>query len=344
MSRIRIVNWLLTRRCNLKCDYCAIVKNYEGKPDEYPDMSHYIKNEMTTSDVIAGLTRIKEHNPDAFHIFYGGEPILRKDLATIINFCNREDIHYTIISNNTIELLPMITQLIEDVEGKIKGFTASIDPIFFDEEGSEDSVRKSLQGFASLNGLKRSIEDVVAEITVMKHNQQYIHQLIRMLTDNGINSDLTFVDIAKNPYYDFSNVTDPDLLVRNTAQLAEQFQKIHDDKLDVHMMDVLLPAIWDILPSNMDCENWKGVHNITVDADGTIRLCLRIRGVQTPTYFNLENIIDETNNVHTEVNQRMYEDTKAYCRLCNHTCQLMSKYIDRNDLSPDDLVHLDRRK
>ena len=343
MSKIRIVNWLLTRKCNLKCDYCAIVKNYEGMPEEYPPMSHYVKNEMTTSDVIEGLFQFKEHNPDAFHIFYGGEPLLRKDLATIISFCNREDIHYTIISNNTLEILPLIIKLKQNVEGKIKGFTASIDPVFFDESQSEDSIRKSLQGFASLKAMKDDVEDVVAEITVMKHNQQYLYQLVQMLTDHGINSDITFVDIAKSPYYDFSNIYDRELLVGPSAMLADQFQKINDSNVDVHMKDVLLPGMWGTLPSNMDCEIEKNLHNVSVDADGTIRLCLRIRGVNAPKLVTVKDLFDQDHNVSSIAHAAIKRDKEDYCKLCNHTCHLMSKYIDQNNLSPDDLVHLDRR-
>jgi len=98
MSKIHIVNWLLTRKCNLSCDYCAIVRNYKNKPKEYPDMDHYIKNEMSTNYIINMLSLFKNHNSDAFHIFYGGEPLLRKDLPEIINFCNNNSIHYTIYS------------------------------------------------------------------------------------------------------------------------------------------------------------------------------------------------------------------------------------------------------
>jgi len=344
MSKIRIVNWLLTRRCNLKCDYCAIVKDYEGMPEEYPPMSHYIKNEMTTSDVIGGLFEFQKHNPDAFHIFYGGEPLLRKDLATIISFCNRENIHYTIISNNTMEIIPLIQRLKKNVEGKIKGFTASVDPVFFDTDQSEDRVRKSLQGFESLKEMKKDVEDVVAEITVMKHNQLHLYRLVKLLTESKINSDITFIDISKSPYYDFSNISDEDLLIGPSDQLAEQFQKLSDEDVDVHMKNVLLPAIWDILPSNMDCKIDENLHNVSVDADGTIRLCLRIRGVETPKLVNLKNLFDSNHNVSSISHAAIKSDKKEYCKLCNHTCHLMSKYIDQNNLNPDDLVHLDRRK
>ena len=344
MSQIRIVNWLLTRKCNLKCDYCAIVKNYENMPDEYPQMSHYIKNEMTTTDVIDGLARFKEHNPDCFHIFYGGEPMLRKDLATIINFCNKENIHYTIISNNTHEIQPMITKLFEDCD-EIKGFTASVDPVL-QSDSSFDRIRKSREGFNSLVKMHDYVTDVVAEITVMNENVNTLYSLVQNLSHNGINSDITFIDIAKNPYYDFSNITDTNLLVRQTAKLAQQFQLLSDDnEIDVHMKRVLIPAIWDILPSNMDCKIEENLHNVSVDADGTIRLCLRIRGVYTPNLVTLKNLFsDSTNEVHPISYSAIKRDKEKYCKLCNHTCHIMSKYIDDNNLGPADLVHLDRRK
>lgn len=353
MSKIRIVNWLLTRRCNLKCDYCAIVKNYKGMPVEYPDMAHYIKNEMKTEQVLRGLAKFKLHNPDAFHIFYGGEPLLRKDLAIIINYCNDEDIHYTIISNNTDQIKPLIKKLLKNVKGKIKGFTASVDPVFFEaidsrvqpqDDISEDRVIKSLAGFDNLKLMKKYVDDVVAEITVMKHNQRQLARLVALLTESGINSDITFIDIAKNPYYDFSNVTDENLLVKTSPDLATEFQYISDNNVDVHMKNVLLPKIWEILPSNMDCEIDKKLHNISVDADGTIRLCLRIRGVQTPSFIDISNLIDDKGDINTKAIEKIAEDKKLYCKLCNHTCHIMSKYINDHDLGPEDLVHLDRRK
>ena len=352
MNKIRIINWLLTRRCNLKCDYCAIVKNYPGKPKEYPDMSHYIRNEMSTEFVIDNLERFQLHNPDAFHIFYGGEPLLRKDLADIINFCNDQDIHYTIISNNTEEIIPLIDKLVKDVKGKIKGFTASVDPVFFAsidssekmDDVSEDRVIKSLAGFENLKRMKSVCDDVVAEITVMKHNQKYLYKLVALLSEAGINSDVTFIDIAKSPYYDFSNISDESLLVGQSPELAEQFQNLSDDSsLDIHMKDILLPEIWQILPSDMDCEIDKGLHNISIDADGSLRLCLRIRGTLTPGLVSLDTLFNEKNEVHPVALSIISSDKRKHCNLCNHTCQLMSKIINEDNLGPEDLVHLDRR-
>lgn len=343
---IRITNWLLTRRCNLNCSYCAIVKNYENKPVEYPDMKYYIKNEMSTDYVIEGLKKIKRHNPNCFHIFYGGEPMLRKDLPDIINYCNRENIHYTIITNNTPGVQPLIKKLIKKTS-YIQGLTSSVDPIFNDCDAFvSDRVFKSVEGLKGLIQYKGHINDVVAEITVMHSNVRYLYDLIKKLSEHGINGDITFVDIAKSRYYDFSNVTDESELVGQTDELAYELacqllNILADDSLDVHMKNFLLPKIWSILPSNMDCGIENDLHNITIDADGSVRLCLRIRGKATPNNISVnENLFDEYYNVSALAKLTITIDKHELCYLCNHTCLLMSKYGDQ----VDDLVHLDCRR
>ena len=346
MSKVRIVNWLLTRRCNLKCDYCAIVRNYREKAREYPDVSHYIKNEMTTDTIIKTLKKMKDHNPDMFHIFYGGEPLLRKDLSEIINFCNDNEIYYTIISNNTPEIQPLIKKLFEDV-GYIEGFTSSVDPIFNEFGVTEDRVTKSIEGLRRLKEIQSGgkVKDVVAEITVMEHNQHLLHQLITELSEDEIYSDITFVDIGKNPYYDFSNVRNRWSTVNPTFQLAQTLNDIfHDDKLYVHMKDILIPWMFDTLPSNFDCELEKGIHNLTIDADGTVRLCLRIRGVATPT-FKVEELFDPVypQLLSKEVCNAISMDKNHFCELCNHSCLMMSKHLDTKGDDVCDLVHSDKR-
>jgi MoaA/NifB/PqqE/SkfB family radical SAM enzyme len=335
MNKIKIVNLFITRRCNLKCSYCGIVRNYKNKPAVYPDMKHYYENEMSTEYVIELLGKFKAHNPDIFIIIYGGEPTLRKDLPDIINFCNKENINYTIITNNTPQVQPLIDRLFEKTGGDVRGFTSSVDPIFNQKDDS-DRVKKSISGITNLLKRKYIVKDLVAEITVMRENVPYLYKLIKGLTDHGINSDITFIDTAKSEYYDFSNVTEPWKLVHISAELANQFQRIYDDKnLNIHMKEFLLPEIWDILPSNMDCGIEKDLHNISVDADGSIRLCTRIRGYYTPLSISSDNLFTSDMKVNSYVKQCIGDDKKTFCKLCNHTCLLMSKYGDK----VDELVH-----
>lgn len=348
MHKIRIVNWLLTRRCNLKCDYCAIVKDYDDKPPSYPHMSHYIKNEMDTDTVLHGLESFKRHNPNAFHIFYGGEPLLRKDLPEIINFCNKYKIFYTIISNNTPEIQPLIKRLWEETD-YVEGFTSSVDPIFNEIGATEDRVKKSVEGMKRLKIIQELgyAKDVVAEITVMNHNKHLLYQLVRELSQVGIYSDITFVDIAKSMYYDFSNVKDQSQLVSPKFDMGKIFyDMMNDDSLLIHMKDLLLPAMFDTLPSDMNCELEKGVHNVSVDADGSIRLCLRIRGTITPKMFHLSNMFDvhDPTLLAAGFSDAIRLDKKRLCELCNHSCLIMSKHINDTEEGEDDLVHMDKRE
>jgi len=342
---IRIVNWILTRKCNLSCAYCAIVKDYIHKPKEYPDMKHYIKNEMSVTSILNALAKFEKHNPDCFHIFYGGEPMLKAGLSEIIKFCHRHDIHYTIISNNTKEVQPLVKKLVRDV-GNLKGYTASIDPILVAPELDplSDRLKKTQQGFDFLLWMKEYCNDVVAEVTVMKDDQHLIYPLVKKLSDSGINSDITFIDIAKNDYYDFSNITASGNLIEPSPTISDQFMKmISDEDLDIHMKRSLLPAIFNILPSNMDCKLEDNLHNVTIDADGSVRLCLRIRGVDTPKYVHVSDLLDSEGQINKVAHRLIAKDKEKYCELCNHTCLLMSKIIDDGNLDPVDLVHLDRR-
>jgi molybdenum cofactor biosynthesis enzyme MoaA len=341
---IRIVNWILTRKCNLNCDYCAIVKDYPEKPKEYPDMKHYLKNELSTTSILNALAKFKNHNSDCFHIFYGGEPMLKKGLAEIIQFCHRHDIHYTIISNNTIEIQPAVQKLIKQV-GKLRGYTASIDPILVaDKPILTDRLRKSKEGFEFLKWMKDHCDDVVAEITVMREDRHLIYKLVEYLSRWGINSDITFIDIAKSPYYDFSNINSVHSLVKQSPEIADQILRMMiNDDLDIHMKRNLLPATFAILPSNMDCELEKSLHNVTIDADGSVRLCLRIRGVETPENVHVSDLITTDGYINNIAHKLIIKDKQNYCKLCNHTCLLMSKIIDDGNLDAFDLVHLDRR-
>jgi len=340
MNKINITNWLLTRKCNLKCEYCRIVKNYDNQPKEYPPMSWYYKNEMDTETVIKGLEKIKLHNPDCFHIFYGGEPLLRPDLPDIINYCNNSKINYTIISNNTPEIQPLMKNL-----EYIEGFTASIDPIIFDKKYYlTDMFKKSMEGMDKLKEYSGKIKDLVAEITVTNENIKYLYTLLEVLTNSGINSDITFIDISKSKYYDFSCIEDTNLLVNKTQDVKNIIETIINSNLNVHMKDTLLLKIYDILPSELDCGIEKDFHNMTIDADGSLRLCLRCRAIETPNKFNIKNILDDNGNLNKNIAEVITRDKKNYCKGCGWTCMIMSKMISDEQENSKNLVHEEIRK
>lgn len=343
MNKLIIVNWLLTRRCNLRCSYCGIVR--EPKQKQYNNLEYYIKNEMSTKYVIDVLGRIKKHNPDAFHIFYGGEPLLREDLPQIINFCNRNDINYTIITNNSDEVQPALEKLFEETD-YIQGLTSSVDPIIFSEKNkSGDRYKKSKMGLERLISLKDKVKDLVAEITIDNNNIDYIIPLVKILDENGISSSITFIDIAKNDHYDFSSVSNEELLVLPTEKNIMILNKLMSENYNVHLSNVLLEKIIDILPSNLDCALLESFHNLTIDADGNIRLCLRIKGLfSNYNKAKVTNFIDKSGQVDWELLKTNLRVDKIFaCKGCNWTCPIMSKLVLDNEIYKTGLLHSDKR-
>jgi len=343
MDKISIVSLLLTRKCNLSCSYCAISRDYKDIPPEYPKLSYYHKNEMTTGFVIDTLNKLKKHNPDVFVLVYGGEPLLRTDLPKIIQHCHDNDIHYTIISNNTDEVEPALKRLIKRTD-YIEGYTFSIDPLIIIDDSDNDRVRKSQQGLERVLKYKEYISDLVAEITIDKRNIEYIVPLVRKMTDLGICSDLTFIDIAHTQHYDFSNISDRRLLVKPSQYLYDEFEIIYKEGLNVHLGKRFYDKVIATCESNMDCGIDKDYHNMTIDADGSVRLCLRIRGRLTPSTFLANEIFRNDGSIRKDFKQFIKTDYNNYCRGCNWSCAIMSRMTSRKEVNTNELIHTNRRK
>lgn len=337
---VHIVNWLLTRRCNLKCSYCRIASSYK-RPETYPSYNYFVDYEMNTKEVIKYLSRFKKHNPNCFHIFYGGEPLLRDDLPEIIQYCHDNEIYYTVITNNSEQVQKRIANLFDKV-GHLEGLTSSVDPAIFDREASGDIVKKSLAGLERLYQYRDRVKDLVAEITVDKNNLKYLYPLLEELTKRGICGSVTFIDIAKSDYYDFSNVTDKKILVSKEEALEPLTQAL-EAGFNIHMGEDLLTKIYNILPSELDCELERSVHNLTIDADGSVRLCLRIMGTETPGHSQFETVLDKDGNLNPELITWLSKDKRKYCEKCNWSCVLMSKSVEEDSSKEGSLLHKEKR-
>lgn len=344
MDTVQIVNVLLTRRCNLRCSYCRLVRNYKGMPTEYMSMGDYYCSELTGAEWIKIIDRVILNNPKAFFIFYGGEPFLYDDLWKVIDHCNKNSIYYTIISNNTDTVQEKIKEVYDKV-GLFRGFTSSVDPIavsqvddqlrFKAEHRDRNSIlNKSINGLRRLIEMKNHgmVEDAVAEITVMNSTVKYLYDTVKVLTANNIYASITTLDDPKNDYYDFANVNDLSEMVYPTPEVKETFDKIKNDKtLLVHMPE-MLDNIYDILPSKNYCKLYEDVHNLTIDSNGTCRLCLRINGCESKK-MNFDKVIDENGKITSEFKTAITKDYNAYCKGCNWTCVLMSSLFSNQIIS-----------
>jgi len=340
-NKIKIATLVLTRRCNLHCDYCRFSGDidYILQPKEYPNGKYYFQNEQSPEFWIDMIDRMVKHNKDIFFILFGGEPFLYKELPTVLKHLKNIDANYTIISNCSDTIRPLIGDMFDKV-GRIKGFTASVDPGFWLHDSiDDDEMYKSNAGFNMLvrliyDGL---VDDPVAEITVDKDNIKYLEETVEKLSANEIYSDITVLDIAKNNYYDFSSVTNPELLVPKNSEVKAIFERLRDSDYKIHMKDTLLMKIYNILPANLDCKLGKdNLHNVTIECDGTMRCCGRIRGRYTPE-FKAIDLLDKHGSDGVEkanIEEAIEADKESLCKGgCTHTCQIMSLIEEDDDIN-----------
>ena len=82
-----IVSWAITTRCNKSCVYCDI-RNIKVK-------------ELETGQVLSIIAELSQLGTKIIH-FTGGEPLLREDIGTIIDYCSEKRIVTSINTNGSL--------------------------------------------------------------------------------------------------------------------------------------------------------------------------------------------------------------------------------------------------
>jgi hypothetical protein len=217
--------------------------------------------------------------------------------------------------------------------GGFRGFTGSVDPSILMEPMASQSQLKSSSAFHFLINMTRYVEDVVAEVTMTKETIDKTYELIKLLSSAGIYSSLTAIDINKNYGYDFSAYSSEKRLIRHSRKLEELYDKLMSDKdLLIHMKDIILPELFKNIDSTYDCMMSNlNIHNLTIDADGSLRTCLRIRGEQMNKITDQDLLLMHPSGgyvLNYLLGDNLVKDRRSFCKWCNHTCVMMSKYVD----------------
>lgn len=84
------VVWNVTQACNLTCRHC------------YQDAAHKpLADELTTAERLAVVDQLAEEYVP-FLAFAGGEPLVCKDIWTVLQHCQKRGIHTTVATNGTL--------------------------------------------------------------------------------------------------------------------------------------------------------------------------------------------------------------------------------------------------
>ena len=315
-----IVNALLTRKCNLDCKYCNIVKNYPDMPSMYPKVGSY--KEIPGQDWLDFFVKLKQEDPDLFVILYGGEPVLYKDFDFLVKNLYEQQIPFTVITNATLP-----DKILSNID-YIDGLTCSVDPILFAEDNyDQDRLSKSSAGLKLLTEVSEKYpeKDLVAEVVIDKRNWLYLPNTVKYLSQHGIWSSLSLIEGSKSKYYDFAAPLDSSLEIDNKTRqkLTDMIiDLIFKDKYLIHAPEAVLKTL------NHVPDKPCNVHTtLDIEPDGRMRLCLRIHGIATEKYTIYDYF--EKKDQFKEARER---DMRALCKGCSWTCKYMYNVVHKGRL------------
>jgi len=261
------VEYLLTRKCQLACEYCEIVKPYSLRGPELTFEQKKIAIK-TIKDLGAGMV-----------VFFGGEPTtLGDELIDIIKYCHEIDLYYAIISNG-LKVCKEPDYFKKLVGAGVKNWSGSIDTLKMNaiDGGSQ---AKSNCSFDALRMFRDAgVKDTVCCITVTHKNIEELPEMIEKLTREGIWAITTPLQYGKEGYQYSAKgmqkyqVTD-DAAIRRVA--GDLYKMAESGSYLMHNMKEYY-LLW---PRYFKTLDWKcsGKAALTIDADGRLLRCVDVPG------------------------------------------------------------------
>ena len=260
------VEWLLTRACQLKCDYCKI-----------RDDSTLVGKQLTKDQVFEGVELINRNFPRVPIVFFGGEPTVLNWLPELVGFCETLGVKYAIISNSE-RVLKDEAYFQALLDNGISNWSVSIDTL---SEGkpTNDSELKSMKGFEALKKFRAAgVRDLVACITVTKENILEVPAIIRKLSAEGIWGITTPLQVGDNSF-EYSGKTDY-LQCKDAELIRSVAAKLKEMALSGEYLMHNAPEFYDMWDKYFIKQNWKCTSKsaLTIDADGTLKRCVDKKG------------------------------------------------------------------
>ncbi|MEQ8663758.1 MAG: pyrroloquinoline quinone biosynthesis protein PqqE [Gammaproteobacteria bacterium] len=249
--------WLLaelTYRCPLQCPYCS----------NPLDIARY-QDELATEDWLRVLREARELGAMQLG-FSGGEPLVRRDLETLVGEASGLGYYSNLITSGVGMDVDRVARLRE----------AGLDHIQISFQASDEELNNFLGGTASFRhkvemarAVKAQGYPMVLNIVIHRRNIDHIEDIIRMT----IELEADYVELASTQYYGWSRVN-VDALLPTRAQLARAEAVAHDYQArmkDRMKIIYVVPDYFENRPKA--CMNGWGAVFLTIAPDGRALPC-----------------------------------------------------------------------
>jgi len=229
--------WGITHSCNLRCDHCY-------------DATGYRRTDLPTEKAIKVVDRLAETGI-SFLAFSGGEPMLRRDLYQIMEYCRVKGMDIAMRSNSTLitrEKARRLAELDMQVVGvSLDGATE----VSHDQVRGQGMYRKMRDGIDAL--LTEGIR-VNLEVVLRKRNVHQALQFIALTEDWGVD-EVNFAAIV--PQGRASQLRDEMLSNSEWEKVTAQLcQASKSAKIAVSPSCTLLGACWACVEPDITCDGW----------------------------------------------------------------------------------------
>ncbi len=294
--------WLLaelTYRCPLQCPYCS-------NPVE---LAHY-KDELSTDDWLRVLREARALGAAQLG-FSGGEPVVRRDLETLIAEGRRLGYY----SN-------LITSSIGMDEDRVMAFKeAGLDHIQISFQASNEELNNYIGGTKSFahkqemaRAIKRAGFPMVLNVVTHRENIDQMRDILEM----AIALEADYVELASTQYYGWALLNRDRLLpTREQLAYAEAIAHEYQAKLKGKMRILyVVPDYYENRPK--PCMGGWGAMFLTIAPDGTALPCQAARQLPGFTFPNVRTMSVESIWYESDAFNRFrgYEWMKEPCRTC----------------------------
>ena len=251
-----VVGWAITNRCNYQCKYCSKWKKKT--------------KELSTKQILSIIDELKQLGCQRI-VFTGGEPLLRKDIGFIINYCKEGGLDVGISSNGSL-----FKEKINEIK-KIDILTLSLDG----PEEIQDKLRA-----------KGSYKKVIGAIKTAKNNNINV-SLTTVVSKLNLGHLEDILKIAEK--YDILVYFQPVSMIYSYNELKElkcpsdKYKKLIDDLITLKKSGN--EYIGNSVPGLRHLRNWPkpkkikcaaGIIRCRIEPNGDIYPCGRLVGEINP--------------------------------------------------------------
>ncbi|TFE67888.1 pyrroloquinoline quinone biosynthesis protein PqqE [Methylacidiphilum caldifontis] len=276
MSRSRFLPFSLlcelTFHCPLQCPYCSNSTHYSG----------WIKNELSTEQWIRVLREAQKLGILQVY-FSGGEPLVRKDITTLIRTAHDLGFYSNMSTGGTL----IHKELLKEIK-----------------EAGLDSIQLSIQDSRpdladQISGVKKSFEKKIEaarlileceiplgiNVVIHRHNIDRIAEIIDFAASLGAHR----LELANTQYYGWALLNRKKLLpskqqIEKASQEASKAKEKYKGKMEILFV---IPDYYSPFPK--PCMQGWGKIYMTVSADGTVLPCQSARDIRSLSFPNIRS-------------------------------------------------------